>query len=102
MAVTAPSLMWWVVAPLPLLVVLQLASQEVLSRRQQEVQRAISETTEVVESTFTTLRVVQAAGLVPLVHRAFLHHGVRQRDAELRTAVVSNGWWRCCGSGGGR
>jgi ABC-type multidrug transport system fused ATPase/permease subunit len=91
MAVTAPSLMWWVVAPLPLLVVLQLASQEVLSRRQQEVQRAISETTEVVESTFTTLRVVQAAGLVPLVHRAFLHHGVRQRDAELRTAVVSNG-----------
>ncbi len=90
MAVTAPSLLWWVAAPLPVVALLQVASQHVLSTRQAEAQRALSATTEVVESTFTTLRVVQAAGLVPLVHRAFLRHGAAQRDAELRASVVSN------------
>lgn len=91
MAWTEPSLMIWVVAPLPVVAWMQVATQETLSRRQKEVQRAISETAEVVESTFTTLRVVQAAGLVPFVHRRFLAHGEAQRDAEIRASVVSGG-----------
>lgn len=90
MAVTAPRLMVWVVAPLPVVVWMQLAAQGLLARRQQEVQRAVSDTTEVVEATFTTLRVVQAAGLVPLVHARFLEHGRAQRDAEIRASVVTN------------
>ncbi len=91
MCVTEPGLAVWVVSPLPVLLVVQALSQSTLAARHRAVQRAIAATTEQVTSTFGAIRVVQACDLVETTRRRFRAATLRERDAEVRAAVVQQG-----------
>ena len=85
---TEPGLAIWVVAPLPVLFLAQGAAQSALSRRHHRVQQAIAQVSDQLTTTFSSIRVVQACGLVDLARRRFTESTHEQRDAEVQVALV--------------
>lgn len=87
MMVIDPGLTAMVVVPLPLLIVAQAAVQGTLGKRYAEVQRSISGINDQLTSTFSGIRIIQAARLQSAARRRFKAQASEQRDAEVRTAL---------------
>lgn len=83
-----PVLTAWVVLPLPLLLVGQATAQGALGRRYRAVQRAISDISDHLTSTFSGIRVVQSASLQDLARKRFADRAHAQQVAEVRSVMV--------------
>ncbi|MEQ1506534.1 MAG: ABC transporter ATP-binding protein, partial [Myxococcota bacterium] len=90
-AALEPSLVGWLLLPLPVLIAAQAAGQSSLSTRNQRVQTAVSAVSDQLATTFGAIRTVKAAGLGPHVRRAFVSAARDQRDAEVASAIVMQG-----------
>ena len=77
-----------VVMPLPLLIIGQAAAQGALEQRYRAVQGSISEINESITTTFSGIRVVQACRLEGAARKQFKGLVERQRDAEVKVAVI--------------
>ncbi|MBX2796636.1 MAG: ABC transporter ATP-binding protein/permease [Myxococcales bacterium] len=91
MAWSAPGLAVLVLAPLPLLFLAQALAQRALARLHRRVQQAISGVSDEITSCFSSIRLVQAAGLQPRAVQRFAAAAEEQRAAEVRAAVLQSG-----------
>jgi ATP-binding cassette subfamily B multidrug efflux pump len=88
--IVAPRVAFWMVLPLPLLIVAQAFAQGALGRRYGEVQAAISRINDELSATFGGIRIVQAAGLQASARSRFVGAAEAQQQAEVRTAAVQH------------